>query len=136
MQGAVVDLADGYNFLAVNSSSRANDENAFPNKRTELWFATSGRAGERRLDLSRLTEESRNLLRSQAMAPTWKVDAQGRRVVEPKADTKKRLARSPDDMDALNLAFYGGGDWQEAAQSTSFRRSRVGKGGIMVNNSE
>ena len=116
----MVDLADGYNFLAVNSSSHANEENAFPNKRTELWFATSERAGDGRLDLSRLTENSRNLLRSQAMAPTWKVDAQGRRVLEPKADTKKRLGRSPDDMDALNLAFYGGGDWQEATQSTSF----------------
>ena len=40
------------------------------------------------------------------MAPTWKVDAQGRRVVEPKSDTKKRIQRSPDDADALNLAFY------------------------------
>ncbi len=39
------------------------------------------------------------------MAPTWKLDSQGRRVVEPKQDTKKRLKRSPDDMDALNLAY-------------------------------
>jgi len=33
------------------------------------------------------------------------VDSQGRRVVEPKDDTKKRIKRSPDDMDALNLAY-------------------------------
>ena len=29
-----------------------------------------------------------------------------RRVVEKKEETKKRLGRSPDDMDALNLAYY------------------------------
>ena len=130
VQGAVIDLAEGHNFLAVNSSSRANDESAFPNKRTELWFATSERAGEGRLDLSRLSDTSRNLLRAQAMAPTWKVDAQGRRVVEPKADTKKRLSRSPDDMDALNLAFYPDGDWQEAAQSTSIVAATSGGSGL------
>jgi hypothetical protein len=27
------------------------------------------------------------------------------RVVEPKDETKKKLGRSPDEMDALNLAF-------------------------------
>ena len=39
------------------------------------------------------------------MTPTWKVNSQGQRAVEPKADTKRRLGRSPDDMDALNLAY-------------------------------
>ena len=29
-----------------------------------------------------------------------------RRVVEKKEETKKRLGRSPDDMYALNLAYY------------------------------
>jgi hypothetical protein len=28
-----------------------------------------------------------------------------RRVIEPKDETKKKLGRSPDEMDALNLAF-------------------------------
>lgn len=119
VQGAVVDLAEGFTFASVNSSSRALDEERFPNTRSELWFAASGRAAEGRMDLSRLNETSRNLLRAQAMAPTWKVDAQGRRVVEAKSDTKKRLGRSPDDMDALNLAFYAGSDWKEAVEATS-----------------
>ena len=119
VQGAIIDLADGYNFQTVNSSHRAIRENAFPNKRTELWFATVERAAEGRIDLSRLSDRTCNLLRTQAMSPTWKIDAQGRRVVEPKADTKKRLGRSPDDMDALNLAFYTTGDWKEAAQTTT-----------------
>lgn len=58
-----------------------------------------------RLDLSRLPDAARRRLRPQLVAPTWKLDSQGRRVVEPKADTKKRLKRSPDDADALNLAY-------------------------------
>ena len=47
-------------------------------------WACSGRDG---LDLSRLSEESRNLMRRQLFAPTWKIDAQGRQVVEPKDQT-------------------------------------------------
>jgi hypothetical protein len=43
-------------------------------------------------------------LRSQAIAPTCKPDMAGRRVVERKEETKKKIGRSPDDMDAVNLA--------------------------------
>jgi hypothetical protein len=40
------------------------------------------------------------------MAPTWKIDAAGRRVVEPKDETRKKIGRSPDDADAMNLAYH------------------------------
>ena len=63
------------------------------------------RAAEGRLDLSRLSAESRALIQRQVMAPTWRLDSQGRRVVVAKAETKRRIGRSPDDADALNLAF-------------------------------
>jgi len=39
------------------------------------------------------------------IAPVYRLDDRGRRVVEAKSDTKKRIGRSPDDADALNLAF-------------------------------
>ncbi|MGH2715416.1 MAG: hypothetical protein ACRDM7_16295, partial [Thermoleophilaceae bacterium] len=35
-------------------------------------------------------------------------DSQGRRVVEPKAETKRRLGRSPDRADAVLMAFAEG----------------------------
>lgn len=104
--GGVVDFADGYNFVGVNSATVAMDEEGYPNKRSELWFNTASRALECRVDLSRLDGDSLKVVRQQVMAPTWKMDAQGRRVVEPKADTKKRLGGSPDSADALNLVFY------------------------------
>jgi len=103
--GAVLDQSDGFRFVECSAAARAQEPDSYPNRRSEAWFAVAQRASERRLDLSRLPDSSRSLLRRQAMAPTWKLDSQGRRVVEPKADTKKRLGRSPDDMDALNLAF-------------------------------
>ncbi len=45
-------------------------------------------------------------LKSELVAPTYKFDARGRQVVEPKADMKKRLKRSPDRFDSLALAIY------------------------------
>jgi hypothetical protein len=45
-------------------------------------------------------------MEAQALTPTWKLDAAGRRKVEDKAETKAKLRRSPDDLDSLNLAFY------------------------------
>jgi hypothetical protein len=42
-------------------------------------------------------------------SPTYKLDSRGRRVVEPKQETKKRLGRSPDrgDMALLTLVPAG-----------------------------
>jgi hypothetical protein len=57
------------------------------------------------LSLARLDADTRRELRRQALAPTWEPDNRGRRVVEVKDKTKKRIKRSPDDMDALNLAY-------------------------------
>jgi hypothetical protein len=103
--GGVTDQRGDYNFIPVSGASNAIVKSDYPNKRSELWFTVAKRADEGRLDLSRLSVQSRNLLRRQVMSPTWKLDSEGRRVVEPKADTKKRIGRSPDDADALNLAF-------------------------------
>ncbi len=106
--GGVTDQRDGYAFEGCSGAARALQPNDYPNRRSEAWFVTAERADEGRLDLSRLSPHSLALLRRQAMAPTWKLDSQGRRVVEPKDETKKRIGRSPDDMDALNLAYGPG----------------------------
>lgn len=106
--GGVTDQRGEYNFLAVSGASKALQEEDYPNRRSELWFTVAGRADKGDLDLSRLAPASLSLLRRQAMAPRWKVDSAGRRVVEAKDETKKRIGRSPDDMDALNLSFARG----------------------------
>lgn len=113
--GGVTDKAEGFAFVPVSGASNAYDAEDYPNRRSELWFATAARADAGRVDLSRLSDESKSLMRRQLMAPKWKVDSQGRRVVEPKDDTKKRIGRSPDDADALNLAYAPGGVVQYTA---------------------
>lgn len=122
MEGSITSHSNGYNFQGINSNNKAIDEEGFPNRRSELWFAAADRAREGRMDLSRLSKDSLKLLRTQCMAPIWKVDSQGRRVVEPKEQTKKRLRRSPDDMDSLNLSYYGGVSWREAAEVVERQR--------------
>lgn len=111
--GGVTDYADGYNFVPINAGSTATQPEDYPNRRSELWFTTAQLAEEGLVDLSRLSQDQRNLLRSQLLAPTYTLDSSGRRVVESKDTTKKKLSKnktdlkggSPDDADALNLAF-------------------------------
>lgn len=103
--GGVTDQKGDYKFMPVSGASTALDPEKYPNRRSELWFAVAERADDGRLSLVRLPADTRLEMRRQAMAPIWKLDSQGRRVVEPKDDTKKRIKRSPDDMDALNLAY-------------------------------
>lgn len=104
--GGVVDQRGDFRFEGVGAGARAIEPESYPNRRSELWFSVANRALQPGgLDLTRLDPATQQELRRQAMTPTWKVNSQGQRLVEPKADTKKRLGRSPDDMDALNLAF-------------------------------
>ncbi len=103
--GGVTDQRDDYRFVGLSGAHRAIEPDGYPNRRSELWFSTADRALRGDLSLVRLDPETRRELRRQAMAPIWKLDNEGRRVVEPKDQTKKRIKRSPDGMDALNLAY-------------------------------
>ncbi len=103
--GGVVDQLADLNVRAVRSGSRAVEPERYPNRRSELWFGTARLATEGLVDLSRLPDRAATLLRSQILGVRWRLDSMGRRVVESKDDTKRRLKRSPDDADAFNLAF-------------------------------
>jgi hypothetical protein len=103
--GGVIDQRGEHTFLPVNAGTSALEPENYPNRRSELWFTVVERALRGELDLSRLPVAVRSELRRQCMAPRWKVDSQGRRVVERKDETKKRIQRSPDDADAMNLAY-------------------------------
>lgn len=114
--------AEGYSVVAVNSSEKAKNEEQFKNKRSELWFDVRERAREKRLDLSRLPKELRGKLIRELSAPKYKVKS-GKKVVEEKADIKKRLGYSPDLADGLNLAFAPASDEiLLPQQSSSIRR--------------
>jgi hypothetical protein len=97
--------ANGLNAIATNAAATSRLPYLYPNKRSELWFTVAKQAESGLVCLSRLPHDTLQRLRSQAMAPTWKPNTAGQRVVEEKLKTKEKIGRSPDDMDALNLAY-------------------------------
>jgi len=79
---------------AFNGGQRAVAEDDYPNARSEAWFNLSDMLPD--LDLDPDLE-----LRADLVAPRYKLDSRGRRALEPKDQTKKRLKRSPDAGDAV-----------------------------------
>jgi hypothetical protein len=103
--GGVVDNRGDYSFVGLGGGEKAVDAESYPNRRSELWFSVAERAERGELSLAHLDADTLRELKRQAMAPLYSLDSDGRRVVEPKDKTKKRIKRSPDDMDALNIAY-------------------------------
>lgn len=98
-------LEDGYNVHEINVGERAYDPDQYVNLRTELWFEVHQLFIEQNISLSRIPKHIREELNKQLISPLYKYDRRGRRQIETKDDTKKRLGRSPDSADALMLAF-------------------------------
>jgi hypothetical protein len=89
--------------VRVNVSETALDPVKFRRLRDEMWWTIAhDMINDGALDLSNLDDQCV----AQLLAPRYKLDAAGRINVEPKEETKERLSRSPDDADALLLAFY------------------------------
>lgn len=100
--------AEGYSVYAVGAGTAAVRPDRYPRKRDELWFEVALRAKAGQLCLRELKDEpTRRRLKQQLLAVTWELKA-GRRCVEAKEDTKEKIGRSPDDADAMNLAYYEG----------------------------
>jgi hypothetical protein len=105
--GVLDDLrAAGYSANGVSASHTAVEAEAYPNKRSELWFITAERARLGEIDVSRLSDEWKDELGRQAKSAGYKLNGKGQRVVDPKDLLKERLGRSCDSIDAMNLAYY------------------------------
>jgi hypothetical protein len=98
--------AHGAKIVGVNVAETSRDPIKYLRQRSEIWWMGRLLAEERRMDLSGLEERDRDRLISQLVAPHYKLDSSGRIQVESKDDTKERINRSPDDADALLLAFW------------------------------
>ncbi|MFB6955455.1 hypothetical protein ACFCYB_00105 [Streptomyces sp. NPDC056309] len=93
--------------LGVNVSEKSTKPERFARLRSQIWWEIGRQLSEDGAwDLSQLDEDDRERLVTQLTAPKYALDSSGRIVVEPKEDTKKRIGRSPDNADALLLAFY------------------------------
>ena len=122
--GGLVDflIAAGYNVIPVNAQTRALESAHYVNRRSELWLAVAERSrfafdpvtGYGGVDFSRLNEDDypgwMDEAKRQATTPSFYFDARtGKRYVDPKDLMKEKLKRSPDTMDAVNLAYSE--DW-------------------------
>lgn len=96
----------GYSARGINFGSEAQRSERYPNKRSELWFNTVAMAKKGSIDISRLPEKQKQMLMRELQSPKWSTDKTGRRIVEPKKDTKNSLGKSPDYADAFNLCYY------------------------------
>lgn len=79
----------------------AVDKERFRNRRTEAWFRFA-----HALDMNRVTLPNDPELIAELTAPKYIFQPDGRRRIEQKEDTKKRLGRSPDRADAVIMAWY------------------------------
>lgn len=95
--------------VAVNVGEGSTKPERYTRLRSQIWWEVGrGLTEDLAWDFSRLEEDDRERLVAQLTAPKFALDAAGRIVVEKKDETKKRIGRSPDNADALLLAFFGG----------------------------
>lgn len=103
--------------VTVNSvmTGEASSEPAiYGNLRAEIWWKVGReQSQDRAWDLSGMAEGERT--RTELLLPRWRMDARGRIFVEPKDDIRARSGgKSPDDADALLLAYHVPADAQGA----------------------
>lgn len=105
----VVDRLDeqGCKVQGVNVGRSARDDEHFANLRAELFWNLRERFEAGTIDIDPHDED----LASQLVSIKWKPDSRGRVMIEKKEDMKKRIGRSPDDAEAVMLAFAEGPSW-------------------------
>jgi hypothetical protein len=91
--------------LAVNPGMASPTLEDYPNLRSALWFGLAEEAALGRVHFAKLPQAVRNDLRLELQSPRYTVDMAGRRVVERKDVTRARIGRSPDNADAVMLAY-------------------------------
>jgi len=101
--------------IGVNVGERSSEPHRFVNLRSEVWWNV-GRvlSEEGGWDLSDLDDDFAVAISS----PAYTLDSAGRIRVEPKNETKEKLGRSPDDADAVLLAFYAPAAGEAGSVST------------------
>lgn len=99
---AVIDELEamGVTVLLYNPQGKPAEEEKYYNKRAEVWSKAAWMLsrGEGEFILDCMSESDIVLLRSQLCTPTYKF-RNGKTLVEPKAEIKQRMLRSPDRAD-------------------------------------
>lgn len=99
--------------IEVNVASASSQPEKYLNLRAEIWWEIGRESSEQQhrnpgsgWDLSQMDNVDTTI--AQLLEPRWDIDAKGRIRIEPKDDIRSRSGRSPDNADALLLAYYAG----------------------------
>lgn len=106
----------------VNFAESSIDTDRFVNLRAEVWW-TIGREYSRlkKWDLTNVNDD----VFAELTSPSYEImDSKGKIKIQAKEELRKKLKRSPDDADALLLAFYGDG-WQATLPSRANRETSL-----------
>lgn len=97
----LVELKFGSRVTAVNFGSRASDDRAYFNKRSEMWAQMADWLHD---DITPLIPDD-DVLHADLTAPSYTHSSNGQLKLDPKEKIKKDTKRSPDSGDALALTF-------------------------------
>lgn len=103
---------DGYDFIGLSVSDKSYDEEHYPNKRSELWIELAHAARDGGVSFKPLAGNKSLMhdLKNQFFAAKYQMRGK-MKVVEKKEKQKEYLGgRSPDEADAIMLAFARVGD--------------------------
>lgn len=104
----VIDQRNGFRFIGVNTSRLCDEEHEedYINLRSQIAFEFEDLVRHSLVDMTRVDEQSRRDITDQLCAMSYELGPRGQRVVAPKKVLKELLSRSPDDADAVLLAYY------------------------------
>lgn len=91
----------GCRIVGVKASNRPS-KNEFKNQRAEYWWMARTLSETGAWDLSALSDD----VVAQLCNPRWLIDPSGKIQIERKEDIRDRLGRSPDNAEALILAYF------------------------------
>jgi hypothetical protein len=112
----------GAEVVGVNVGEASTDPARFPKLRDQIWWEVGRELSQSGgWDLSELDDETIG----QLIAPRWSPDSSGRVKVEPKDKTRTRIGRSPDDADALLLAFAKGSHSRDGLGMLEYERKQL-----------
>lgn len=105
--GGVTDIlaADRWNVSGVNVAVASPDEERYPDLRSALWCDLADEASKGNVSFARLSRDVQQHLRRELPSQQYKMDARGRRCCLSKDKVKQMLGRSPDNADAVILAY-------------------------------
>lgn len=93
--------ARGCSIVAVNAANKPS-RHEFANTRAEYWWMARTLSEEGGWDLSNCDDSTI----AQLTNPRWSLNPSGKILIEKKDDIRERLGRSPDNAEALILAFF------------------------------